>query len=103
MIEIKHLSKSYNKGSVKAVDDLNLNVRPGEIFGFLGPNGAGKTTTIKMMVGLLNPDSGTIRLAGFDTAENPLEAKRQTGYVPDNPDVYDRLTGIEYLNFLADV
>ncbi|WZL79762.1 ABC transporter ATP-binding protein [Eubacteriales bacterium mix99] len=103
MIEIKHLSKSYNRGSEKAVDDLNLNVRPGEIFGFLGPNGAGKTTTIKMMVGLLNPDSGTIRLAGFDTAENPLEAKRQTGYVPDNPDVYDRLTGIEYLNFLADV
>ena len=89
MIEIKHLSKSYNRGSEKAVDDLNLNVRPGEIFGFLGPNGAGKTTTIKMMVGLLNPDSGTIRLAGFDTAENPLEAKRQTGYVPDNPDVYE--------------
>jgi len=103
MIEIKHLSKSYNKGTVKAVDDLNLNIRSGEIFGFLGPNGAGKTTTIKMMVGLLNPDSGTIRLAGFDTRENPLEAKRQIGYVPDNPDVYDRLTGVEYLNFLADV
>ncbi len=103
MIEIKNLSKSYNKGAVKAVDDLNLHVKPGEIFGFLGPNGAGKTTTIKMMVGLLTPDSGSIRLAGFDTAKNPIEAKQNIGYVPDNPDVYDRLTGMEYLNFMADV
>ncbi len=103
MINIKNLSKSYNKGSVKAVDDLNLHVKPGEIFGFLGPNGAGKTTTIKMMVGLLTPDNGTVSLAGFDNAKNPLEAKRNIGYVPDNPDVYDRLTGLEYLNFMADV
>ncbi|NLJ40189.1 MAG: ABC transporter ATP-binding protein [Clostridiales bacterium] len=103
MIEIKHLSKSYNKGAVKAVDDLNLHVRPGEIFGFLGPNGAGKTTTIKLMVGLLTPDSGTISLAGFDNAKDPIEAKQNIGYVPDNPDIYDRLTGMEYLNFMADM
>lgn len=103
MIEIKNLSKSYNKGALKAVDDLNLYVKPGEIFGFLGPNGAGKTTTIKMMVGLLTPDSGTITLAGFDNAKNPLEAKKNIGYVPDNPDVYERLTGLEYLNFMADI
>ncbi|HHZ13879.1 MAG TPA: ABC transporter ATP-binding protein [Clostridiales bacterium] len=103
MIEIKNLSKSYNKGAVKAVEDLNLHVKPGEIFGFLGPNGAGKTTTIKMMVGLLIPDKGTISIAGYDNAKNPLEAKQNIGYVPDNPDVYDRLTGMEYLNLMADV
>ena len=102
MIEIKNLSKSYNKGAVKAVEDLNLHVKPGEIFG-LGPNGAGKTTTIKMMVGLLIPDKGTISIAGYDNAKNPLEAKQNIGYVPDNPDVYDRLTGMEYLNLMADV
>lgn len=103
MIEIRNLSKSYNKGAVKAVDNLNLDVRPGEIFGFLGPNGAGKTTTIKMMVGLLNPDEGSIRIKGYDIQENPIEVKRNIGYVPDNPDVYDRLTGMEYLNFMGDV
>lgn len=103
MLEIKNLSKSYNKGSVKAVDNLHLNVKPGEIFGFLGPNGAGKTTTIKMMVGLLTPDNGTIKIHGFDNAKNSLEAKQSIGYVPDNPEVYDRLTGMEYLNFMADV
>jgi len=103
LINIAGVSKSYNKGSVKAVDNLNLHIGPGEIFGFLGPNGAGKTTTIKMMVGLLNPDCGRISIKGFDIAENPLEAKRQLGYVPDNPDVYERLTGLEYLNFLGDV
>ena len=103
MIEIKNLSKSYNKGAVKAVEDLNLHVKPGKIFGFLGPNGAGKTTTIKMMVGLLIPDKGTISIAGYDNAKNPLEAKQNIGYVPDNPDVYDRLTGMEYLNLMADV
>ena len=103
MIQIKNLSKSYNKGKIKAVDNLSLHVRPGEIFGFLGPNGAGKTTTIKMMVGLLNPDEGSIVINGFDIRKQPLEAKKSIGYVPDNPDVYDRLTGIEYLNFMADV
>lgn len=103
MISIQHLSKSYNKGSVKAVEDLNLEVRPGEIFGFLGPNGAGKTTTIKMLVGLLTPDSGSIVLNGIDALRQPLEAKRSIGYVPDNPDMFERLTGMEYLNFMCDV
>lgn len=103
MIKITNLSKSYNKGAVKAVDNLNLHVKPGEIFGFLGPNGAGKTTTIKMIVGLLNSDSGSIVIKGFDNREQPLEAKRNISYVPDNPDVYERLTGLEYLNFMGDV
>lgn len=103
MISITGLSKSYNKGAVKAVDNLNMHINHGEIFGFLGPNGAGKTTTIKMMIGLLNPDSGSIIINGHDIQRNPLDAKRDIGYVPDNPDVYDRLTGIEYLNFMADV
>jgi len=103
MIEIKNVSKSYNKGTVKAVDDLNLTVKKGEIFGFLGPNGAGKTTTIKMIVGLLNPDGGTICIDGLDNRKKTLEAKAHIGYVPDNPNLYDRLTGTEYLNFIADV
>lgn len=103
MIELIGVSKSYAKGSVKAVDDVVLTVKPGEIFGFLGPNGAGKTTTIKMIVGLLQPDSGIIKVAGVDVLKDPLTAKRQLGFVPDQPQVYDRLTGIEYLNFLADV
>lgn len=103
MLNIKNVSKSYNKGAVKAVDSLNLHVRNGEIFGFLGPNGAGKTTTIKMIVGLLNQDSGSITIRGFDNQKQSLEAKKRIGYVPDNPDIYDKLTGLEYLNFMADV
>ncbi len=103
MIEIEGLSKSYNKGTVKAVDDLDLHVKGGEIFGFLGPNGAGKTTTIKMMVGLLKPDGGTVRINGFDIGKEPLRVKESISFVPDNPEVYEKLTGIEYLNFLGDV
>ena len=103
MIEITNLSKSYNKGTVKAVDSLNLTVNNGEIFGFLGPNGAGKTTTIKMMVGLLKPDSGTVTINGNSITENPLAVKRTISYVPDSPEVYEKLTGIEYLNFMGDV
>ena len=103
MIDIRNISKSYNKGSVKAVDSLNLKVSKGEIFGFLGPNGAGKTTTIKMIIGLLNPDSGNILIDGTDITKEPLIAKKMLGYVPDNPNLYDRLTGMEYLNFMADV
>ncbi len=103
MIDIRNISKSYNKGSVKAVDSLNLKVSKGEIFGFLGPNGAGKTTTIKMIIGLLNPDSGNILIDGTDIAKDPLIAKKKLGYVPDNPNLYDRLSGMEYLNFMADV
>jgi ABC-2 type transport system ATP-binding protein len=103
MIEIIGVSKSYGGGTKKAVDHLTLTVRPGEIFGFLGPNGAGKTTTIKMMVGLLRPDSGTIRINGYDAVAQPLDAKRQIAFVPDTPEVYDRLTGLEYLNFIGDI
>ncbi|NLO83246.1 MAG: ABC transporter ATP-binding protein [Clostridiales bacterium] len=103
MIKISNLSKSYNRSGVKAVDNLNLHVKAGEIFGFLGPNGAGKTTTIKMMVGLLNPDEGSIIINGFDNQKDPIGAKRSIGYVPDSPMVYDRLTGLEYLDFMASV
>lgn len=103
MIELIDVSKSYNRGKVKAVDNLTLTVRPGEIFGFLGPNGAGKTTTIKMIVGLLRPDTGRIVVEGFDVASDPLKAKQVTTYVPDHPLIYERLTGIEYLNFIGDV
>jgi ABC-2 type transport system ATP-binding protein len=103
VIELTRVSKSYNKGRVKAVDDLTLTVRAGEIFGFLGPNGAGKTTTIKMIVGLLRPDTGTIAIDGLDAAREPLKCKDITTYVPDYPAVYERLTGLEYLNFIGDV
>jgi ABC-2 type transport system ATP-binding protein len=103
VIELTHVSKSYNRGKIKAVDDLTLTVRPGEIFGFLGPNGAGKTTTIKMIVGLLRPDSGCIKVEGLDVAADGLRAKQLTTYVPDYPAVYERLTGLEYLNFMGDV
>ena len=103
MIELKNVCKSYNKGAVRAVDDLTLTVPPGEIFGFLGPNGAGKTTTIKMIVGILAPDSGNIVIAGRDNRREPLACKAVTAYVPDEPEIYERLTGLEYLNFIADV
>jgi len=102
VIELRHVSKSYAKGRVKAVDDLDLTVRPGEIFGFLGPNGAGKTTTIKMIVGVLKPDAGAILLDGLDTRTAPLACKARTTYVPDYPAVYERLTGLEFLNFIGD-
>jgi ABC-2 type transport system ATP-binding protein len=103
MIQLTHVSKSYNRGRIKAVDDLTLEVRPGEIFGFLGPNGAGKTTTIKMIVGLLRPDAGRITVEGHDVLTDALQAKQLTTYVPDYPAVYERLTGLEYLNFIGDV
>jgi ABC-2 type transport system ATP-binding protein len=103
MLDFQHVSKSYNKGKVKAVDDLTLIIKPGEIFGFLGPNGAGKTTTIKLIVGLLKPDTGTIAVNGFDTQKDDLKCKSITTYVPDYPALYERLTGMEYLNFIGDV
>jgi ABC-2 type transport system ATP-binding protein len=103
LIDISHVSKSYNRNKVKAVDNLTLSVRPGEIFGFLGPNGAGKTTTIKMIVGLLRPDAGRILVEGYDVTSDTLKAKQVTTYVPDYPAVYERLTGLEYLNFIGDV
>lgn len=102
MIEIIDVVKSYNS-KVNAVDHVSLNVEDGKIFGFLGPNGAGKTTTIKMITGILNSDSGSIKINGIDIKEKPLKAKEQFGFVPDNPDMFLRLKGIEYLNFMADI
>lgn len=101
MIEIKHVTKTF--GTKKAVDDLNLVIPTGEIIGFIGPNGAGKTTTIKMMTGVLNPDEGDILINGKSIQKDPLEAKQQFGLVPDSPDMFLRLKGIEYLNFMGDI
>ena len=103
MLKLQNISKTYGKGSVKAVDNVNLEIKSGEIFGFLGPNGAGKTTTIKMIVGLLKPDEGQIFLENTNVWEEPLKAKQQISYVPDTPEIYDKLKGIEYLNFIADM
>ncbi len=101
MIEIKHVTKTF--GTKKAVADLDLTIPTGEIIGFIGPNGAGKTTTIKMMTGVLNPDEGDILINGKSIQKEPLEAKRQFGLVPDSPDMFLRLKGIEYLNFMGDI
>lgn len=103
LLKIEGVSKTYRGSSTKAVDNLSLEVVPGEIFGFLGPNGAGKTTTIKMIVGLLMPDNGRIIVNGHDTAKDPVSAKKSIGFVPDDPNVYSRLTGFEYLNLVADI
>lgn len=103
MFQFDQVSKQYAKSKVKALDNLSLHVQKGEIFGFIGPNGAGKTTTIRLLTGILTPDSGSIRIDGFNMAQNPLEAKRLIGFVPDNQETYERLTGLEYLQFLADI
>lgn len=100
-IQLANLEKAY--GSKKAVKDLDLEVKKGEIFGFLGPNGAGKTTTIKMMTGLLEPTSGTVNINGINIWENPVEAKKVIAYVPDQPNLYPKLTGWDYLQFIASV
>ena len=102
MIKIENVTKSYVKGK-KSVDNLNLEIKDGEIFGFLGPNGAGKTTTINMITGILEIDEGNIFIDGESIMENPIEAKKKMGLVPDNPDIFLKLKGIEYLNFIADV
>ena len=102
MIEIKNVSKSYIKGK-KSVDNLNLDIKDGEIFGFLGPNGAGKTTTIRMITGILDIDEGDILIDGMSIKTSPLEAKKKFGFVPDSPDMFLKLKGIEYLNFMADI
>ncbi len=102
MIEIKNVSKSYVKGK-KSVDNLTLEINDGEIFGFLGPNGAGKTTTIRMITGVLDVDEGEILIDGKSIKKDPLEAKKNFGFVPDNPDMFLKLKGIEYLNFMADI
>ncbi|MBQ6293977.1 MAG: ABC transporter ATP-binding protein [Lachnospiraceae bacterium] len=101
MLRIEHLTKKY--GEKVAVDDLSLHIAPGEIYGFIGHNGAGKTTTLKSAVGILNFDEGEIFIDGISIKENPLEAKRRLAYIPDNPDLYEFMTGIKYLNFIADI
>ena len=100
MIQIRDAVKRY--GDKLAVDNLNIEVKDGEIFGFIGPNGAGKTTTIKLITGLLRPDQGTILVNGIDVQKDPIQAKMNMAYVPDNPDLYERLTGIQFINFIAD-
>ena len=101
MLDIQHLTKTY--GEKKAVDDLTLHIAPGEIYGFIGHNGAGKTTTLKAAVGILQFDSGEITVGGRSIRTDPLGCKRQLAYIPDNPDLYDYMTGIKYLSFIADV
>jgi ABC-2 type transport system ATP-binding protein len=101
LIEIENLSRHYDK--VRAVDGISLHVPGGEVFGFLGPNGAGKTTTIKMIVGLLRPTSGTVKVAGYDIQQQPLQAKRASGYVPDTPNLYSKLSAREMLRFVGDL
>lgn len=101
MLSIEKLTKWY--GDKCAVDNLSLHIAPGEIFGFIGHNGAGKTTTLKCVVGILGFDEGTICIDGFSVRDNALECKRHLAYIPDNPDLYDFMTGIKYLNFIADI
>lgn len=101
MLLISHLTKTYGKKN--AVDDLSLEIRPGEIYGFIGHNGAGKTTTMKAVAGILQFDAGEIRIDGKSVREDPLACKRELAYIPDNPDLYEFMTGIKYLNFIADI
>jgi len=102
MLEIKNFSFSYDKRK-KAVDDLTLTVEPGDIFGFIGHNGAGKTTTIRALTGVIDFQEGEITIGGHSVRRDPIACKRMTAYVPDNPDLYDFMTGIQYLNFICDV
>ena len=101
MLEIKNYSKTY--GDKKAVDNLSLNIQPGEIYGFIGHNGAGKTTTLKACAGVLMPTSGEIFVDGMSMLSSPIECKKKIAYIPDNPDLYDYMSGIKYLNFTADI
>ena len=101
MLKIEHLTKTY--GENKAVDDLSLHIRPGEIFGFIGHNGAGKSTTLKNAVGILQFDEGRITINGYDIIDEPVQCKRSLAYIPDNPDMYEFMSGNRYLNFIADV
>ena len=101
MLNIQHLTKTY--GEKKAVDDLSLRIAPGEIYGFIGHNGAGKTTTLKAVAGILPFDQGEITVGGLSMKADPLICKRQMAYIPDNPDLYDFMTGIQFLNFIADI
>ena len=101
MLNIQHLTKTY--GEKRAVDDLSLHIAPGEIYGFIGHNGAGKTTTLKAAVGILHPDAGEITVDGISLAADPVECKKRIAYIPDNPDLYEFMTGIRYLNFIGDI
>ncbi len=101
MLKIEHLTKIY--GEKKAVDDLSLHIQPGEIYGFIGHNGAGKTTTLKSCCGILQFDSGDIFIDGVSVKDDPLKCKEKIAYIPDNPDLYEFMTGIRYLNFVADI
>ena len=101
MLNIQHLTKVY--GEKKAVDDLSLHIAPGEIYGFIGHNGAGKTTTLKSVAGILRFDGGEILVDGKSVRTQPLECKKMIAYIPDNPDLYEYMTGIKYLNFIADI
>jgi ABC-2 type transport system ATP-binding protein len=101
MLYIDHLTKTF--GEKVAVDDLSLHIAPGEVCGFIGHNGAGKTTTLRSVVGIQQFDAGTVRIDGVSLAEDPLECKRRLAYIPDNPDLYEFMSGIKYLNFIADV
>ncbi len=102
MIKVENVTKTYNT-SIRAVDNLNLTVNNGEIVGFIGPNGAGKTTTLKMMTGILKPDSGNIFINDFDMQKQPLQAKQVIGYIADSPDMFLRLKGIEFMNLISDI
>ncbi|MBE6913889.1 MAG: ABC transporter ATP-binding protein [Ruminococcaceae bacterium] len=101
MLKIEHLTKTY--GDFKAVDDLSLHIAPGEIYGFIGHNGAGKTTTLKSVVGIQSFDAGEITIGGVSVRSDPIACKKQIAYIPDNPDLYEYMTGIQYLNFVADI
>ena len=103
MLKLSNVSKTYGNNTVKAVDNISLEVKSGQILGFIGPNGAGKTTAMKMITGILKPDDGVITINGHNISDEPLAAKQSFGYVPDSPDMFLRLKGMEYLNFMADM
>ena len=103
MLNLSNVSKTYGNNTVKAVDNVSLAVEKGQILGFIGPNGAGKTTAIRMITGILKPDEGVITVNGHDIGAQPLAAKQSFGYVPDSPDMFLRLKGLEYLNFMGDM
>lgn len=102
MLNINHFSKSY-KGGKKAVEDLSLKVEKGDLYGFIGHNGAGKTTTLKAVVGILDFEEGDIEIGGTSIAQDPIKCKSMLAYIPDNPDLYEHLTGIQYLSFISDI
>ena len=103
MLEIRNISKTYRKSNVKAIDNISLTIEEGDIYGFIGPNGSGKSTTIKCITGIHKYDEGEIYIDGVSVKDNPIECKKKIAYIPDNPDVYETLTGIEYINFICDV